>query len=175
MVKYNIFLPINLRRALAIEPDNCRQNYVEACFKAIGPVKTLLDRGVKVVGEFEIGDPTPETYYDILDVYVNREIAKGMDTEKTAPEVYGQGEVYAPEEGVDRIVALKLFTYRSAEFLMAETRIGSLEVGKYADFVVTDRPYLSGPDREIRNNKTVMTVLAGETRYKDPEYNPVRR
>ena len=72
-------------KALAIEPDNCRQNYVEACFKFIGPVKTLLDQGVKVVGEFEMGRPDPETYYDILDVYVNREIELGAGTEATAP------------------------------------------------------------------------------------------
>jgi predicted amidohydrolase YtcJ len=175
MLKYNLYLPINLRRALAIEPDNCRQNYVEACFKFVGPVKTLLDQGVKVVGEFEIGRPDPETYFDILDVYVNREVEIGAGTEATAPETYGEGEVYNPEEGVDRVVALKLFTYRSAEFLYAESKIGSLEVGKFADFVVVDKPYLSGPDREIRDNKTIMTVLANETRYKDPEYNPITR
>ncbi len=171
-LKYNLYVPINLRRALAIEPDNCRQNYVEACFKFIGPVKTLLDQGVKVVGEFEIGRPDPETYFDIFDVYVNREMEMGAGTEATAPERFGDGEVYNPEEGVDRVVALKLFTYRSAEFLYAESKIGSLEVGKYADFVVVDKPYLSGPDREIRDNKTIMTVLANEVRYKDPEYNP---
>jgi hypothetical protein len=175
MLKYNLYLPINLRRALAIEPENCRANYVEACFKFIGPVKTLLDQGVKVVGEFEIGNPNPETYYDILDVYVNREVEIGAGTEATAPERYGDGEVFNPEEGVDRVVALKLFTYRSAEFLYAESKIGSLEVGKLADFVVTDKPYLSGPDREIRDNKTILTVLAGERRYQDPEYKPVVR
>jgi hypothetical protein len=175
MVKYNLHVPVNLRRALAIEPNNCRQNYVEACFKFIGPVKTLLDAGVKVVGEFEIGNPNPETYYDVFDVYVNREMEIGAGTGATAPEKYGEGEVFNPEEGVDRVVALKLFTYRSAEFLYAESKIGSLEVGKYADFVVTDKPYLSGPDREIRDNKTIMTVLAGERRYQDPDYNPVVR
>ena len=63
----------------------------------------------------------------------------------------------------------------SAEFLLAETKIGSLEVGKYADFIVADKPYLSGPDTGIRDNKVVMTVLAGERRYKDPGYNPVTR
>jgi len=175
MLKYNLYLPINLRRAMAIEPDNCRQNYVEACFDFIGPVKTLLDQGVKVVGEFEQGSPTPETYYDIFDVYVNREVEKEGYQVATAPATFGEGVIYGADEGVDRVVALKLFTYRSAEFLMAETKIGSLEVGKYADFVVTEKPYLSGPDHEIRDNKTIMTVLANEIRYKDPAYNPVHK
>ena len=70
---------------------------------------------------------------------------------------------------------MKLFTYRSAEFHYAENKIGSLEVGKYADFAVIDKDYLSGPDTEVRDNKVLMTVLAGETRYRDPQYNPVER
>jgi predicted amidohydrolase YtcJ len=170
MVKYNLYRPINLRRALAIEPDNCRQNYIESCFDFLGPVKTLLDQGVKVVGEAEITNPTPETYFDLFDIYVNREIALGQDARKTVPVKFGEGEVYTPEEGVDRVVALKLFTYRSAEFLHAETRVGSLEMGKLADFIVTDRPFLSGSDREIRDNKVVLTVTAGDIRYQDPKF-----
>lgn len=165
MVKYNLYRPINLRRALAIEPDNCRQNYVEACIEFLGPVKTLLDLGVKVVGEAEITKPTPETYFDLFDIYVNREISLGQDARKTVPEKYGDGEVFTPEEGVDRVVALKLFTYRSAEFLFAETKVGSLEVGKFADFIVTEKPFLSGPDSEIRDNKVIQTVTAGQTSY----------
>ena len=172
LVKYNVYVPINLRRALAIEPDNIRQNYGEAGWRFLGPVKTLLEQGVKVVGEGEIGHPTPDTYFDILDVYVNREIEKGQDTGRTAPRRYGEGEVFTPEEGVDRVVALKLFTYRAAEFHYAEEKIGSLEVGKYADFAVIDRDYLSGPDTQVRDNKVLMTVLAGETRYRDPAYAP---
>ena len=156
-------------------PDNCRQNYVEACFEFLGPVKTLIDAGVKVVGEAEITEPTPETYFDLFDIYVNREISLGQDARKTVPAKFGEGEVFRPEEGVDRIVSLKLHTYRSAEFLHAETRVGSLEIGKYADFIVTERPFLSGADREIRDNKVIMTVLAGERVYRDPAYNPVVR
>ena len=175
LVKYKIYIPINLRRALAIEPDNIRQNYGEPGWKFMGPVKTLLDAGVKVVGEGEIFNPTPETYFDLMDVYVNREIEIGESAGKSVPERYGEGEVYTPEEGVDRVVAMKLFTYRSAEFHYAENKIGSLEVGKYADFAVIDKDYLSGPDTEIRDNKVLMTVLAGETRYKDPEYSPIER
>jgi len=171
-VKYNLYLPINLRRALEIEPDNIRQNYGEPGWAFLGPVKTLIDAGVKVVGEGEIGQPDPETYFDILDVYVNREISEGDANHGWPPETPGQGEVFVPEEGVDRVVALKLFTYRAAEFLYAESKIGSLEVGKYADFVVADKPYLSGPDTGIRDNKVLMTVLAGEPVYQDTQYQP---
>ena len=173
--KYNIYVPINLRRALAIEPDNIRQNYGEPGWKFLGPVKTLLDAGVNVVGEGEIGYPKPDTYFGLMDVYVNREIAKGAEADRSVPDKFGEGEVFQPEEGVDRVTALKLFIYRSAEFHYAEKSIGSLEVGKYADFAIIDKDYLSGPDTEIRDNKVLMTVLSGQTRYQDPEYKPIEK
>ena len=172
---YNIYIPINLRRALAIEPANIRQNYGEPGWKFLGPVKTLLDMGVKVVGEAEIGHPDPTTYFKQADVYVNREISSGTSERRSIPENFGEGEVYVPEEGVDRVVALKLITSRSAEFHYAEDKIGTLEVGKYADFAVIDKDFLSGPDTEVRKNKVLMTVLAGETRYRDEDYKPTER
>lgn len=173
--KYNIYVPINLRRALAIEPDNIRQNYGEPGWKFMGPVKTLLDQGVNVVAESEIGYPDNKTYFNQVDVFVNREISKGTEEGRLIPEKFGEGIVYTPEERIDRVTALKLHTYRSAEFHMAEDFVGSLEVGKYADFAVIDRDFLEGPDTEIRNNKVVMTVLAGRTRYQDPDYKPKER
>ncbi len=175
MVKYNLYLPINVRRSLAIEPQNIMQNYGEPGWKFLAPIKTLIDAGVNVVGEGLIGTATPETYFDIWDVHVNREISEGSDENRMPTEKYGDGIVYQPEEGVDRVVALKLFTRRSAEFLYAESKVGTLEVGKYADFIVTDKPYLSGPDTEIRDNKVVMTVTADDIRYQDPNYDPVMR
>ncbi len=156
-VKYNLYIPIALGRSLRIEPDNCRQNYVEACFDFLGPVKTLLDAGVKVVGE--------SASFDQMDIMVNRTLLDGDHA----------GETFLPEEGIDRIVALKLFTYRSAEFLYAESKVGSLEVGKYADFIVTDKPFLSGPDMEINDNKVVLTVQAGRIAFQDPQYQPQAR
>lgn len=171
MVKYNLYLPINLRRALAIEPTNIEQNYGEPGYAFLGPVKTLLDSGVKVVGEAEIVLPNPSTYLGLLDIYVNREI--GSDGQ--VPSKAGEGTVYSLDEGVDRVVALKLFTHRSAEFLYAESMIGSLEPGKYADFIVVENDYLSGPDAEIKNNKVIMTVQADEIVYQDDAYRVEKR
>ncbi len=172
MKKYNLYIPIDAARSLAIETDNCRQNYVEDCFNFLAPVKTMLDLGVKIVGEAEVVSTNPETYFNRLDVYVNREIANAEGHDYGPPEHGEEGTVIVADEGIDRVVALKLFTHRSSEFLYAEEKIGSLEVGKFADFIVSDRPYLSGPDLEIRDNKVVMTVQAGETVYQDPEYTP---
>ncbi|NNE37255.1 MAG: hypothetical protein HKN08_03035, partial [Gammaproteobacteria bacterium] len=43
MVKYNLYLPINVRRSLAIEPQNIMQNYGEPGWKFLAPIKTLID------------------------------------------------------------------------------------------------------------------------------------
>jgi hypothetical protein len=166
--KYNLYLPINLRRALAIEPSSIDQHYGEPGYAFLAPVKTLLDQGVNVVGEAEIVLPNPSTYIGLLDIYVNREI--GEDGQ--VPDVAGSGTVYSPDEAVDRVVALKLFTHKSAEFLYADSKVGSLEPGKYADFVVLENDYLSGADADIKNNKVIMTVQADETVYLDAEYQP---
>jgi hypothetical protein len=171
LVKYNLYLPINARRSLAIEPANIEQHYGEPGWAFLAPIRTLLDQGVKVVGEGEIGHPTPETYFDLFDVYVNREV--GEDGQ--APAKAGEGTVYVADEGIHRVEALKLFTYRSAEFLYAESKVGSLEPGKFADFVVIENDYLSGPDTQIKDNKVIMTVLAGAPVYKDDSYEPEER
>ena len=168
LIKYNLYLPINVRRALAIEPANIEQHYGEPGYAFLAPVKTLLEQGVNVVGEAEIVLPNPSTYLGLLHIYVNREI--GDDGQ--VPEFAGAGTVYGADEGIDRVVALKLFTQKSAEFLYAESMVGSLEPGKYADFIVVENDYLSGPDAEIKNNKVIMTVQADKTVYQDDEYQP---
>ncbi|MDH3545834.1 MAG: amidohydrolase family protein [Gammaproteobacteria bacterium] len=168
LIKYNLYLPINVRRSLDIEPDNIRQNYGEPGWAFLAPVRTLLDQGVKVVGEGISATLNSGIYFDLFDVHVNRELAD----DGLPPDRHGDGTVYVAEEGIDRVEALKLFTYRSAEFLYAESKIGSLETGKYADFIVVDKNYLTGPDTEIKDNKVIMTVVAGEPVYQDVEFNP---
>ena len=171
MLKYNLYLPINVRRSLAIEPDNIREHYGEPGWAFLAPVRTLLDQGVKVVGEGISAQLNPGIYFDLFDVHVNRELAE----DGLPPAKAGEGTVYIAEEGIHRVEALKLFTYRSAEFLYAESKVGSLETGKYADFIVVEKDYLSGPDTEIKDNKVIMTVLAGETVYQDADYKPTVR
>jgi hypothetical protein len=46
--------------------------------------------------------------------------------------------------------------------MMAEDTIGTLEPGKYADFVVLDNDFFTIPIEEVRELKVVMTGLSGE-------------
>ncbi|HWP83695.1 MAG TPA: amidohydrolase family protein, partial [Terriglobia bacterium] len=71
--------------------------------------------------------------------------------------------VYAPGERTDRIIQLKALTTWGGYYLLRENRIGSLEKGKFADFIVLDRDFLTIPENEIPQVKVLMTVVGGKT------------
>ena len=71
--------------------------------------------------------------------------------------------VLAPEEGTDLMTQLKALTIWGAYYVLREDRLGSLEPGKLADFVVLDRDLLSIPRDDIPNTRVLMTVLGGKT------------
>ena len=77
--------------------------------------------------------------------------------------------VLAPEEGTDLLTQLKALTIWGAYYVLREDRLGSLEPGKLADFVVLDRDLLSIPRDDIPNTKVLMTVLGGDTIHLLPE------
>ncbi len=73
------------------------------------------------------------------------------------------GRYYAEEEGTDLVTQLKASTIWGAYYLLRENRIGSLEQGKLADFMVLDRDIMTIPTEDIPHVKVQMTVLGGKT------------
>lgn len=71
--------------------------------------------------------------------------------------------VLAPEEGTDLLTQLKALTIWGAYYVLREDRLGSLEPGKLADFVVLDRDLFDIPRDDIPNTRVLMTVLGGDT------------
>jgi hypothetical protein len=72
------------------------------------------------------------------------------------------GRVYAPNQRVDRETALKISTIWGAYYLVREDSLGSLEAGKWADFMIIDRDYLTIAEDDIGNVRVLMTVLGGK-------------
>jgi predicted amidohydrolase YtcJ len=66
-----------------------------------------------------------------------------------------------PEESLTREQAIRFYTINNARLLFLEDRIGSLEQGKQADFVILDRDLLACPEDEIRQARPVATYLDG--------------
>ncbi len=53
---------------------------------------------------------------------------------------------------------------------MKEDDLGSLEIGKFADFVVLDKDYLTIPIDQIPEISPQMTVVGGQIRFLTPEF-----
>jgi predicted amidohydrolase YtcJ len=65
------------------------------------------------------------------------------------------------DQQITRQEALRLFTKGNSWFLRMEDKIGTIELGKLADLAVLDRDYFSVPDADIRNIRSVLTVVGG--------------
>jgi predicted amidohydrolase YtcJ len=66
---------------------------------------------------------------------------------------------------ISREDALIAHTRRNALFLFQEDNLGSIQPGKLADLVVLDRDYLTVPADQIKDIKSVMTVVGGRIVY----------
>jgi len=75
--------------------------------------------------------------------------------------VYGK-DPFGRAESVDVHTALRAVTIWAARQMFLEKKIGSIEVGKYADLAVWDRDFYSVPTAEIKNAKCVMTIFDGK-------------
>ena len=71
-------------------------------------------------------------------------------------------EVIHPEQRVTREEALRFYTNWNAWLLNREDVLGSLEPGKYADFVLLDRDILTCPVETVSQAAPLETWLDGK-------------
>ena len=75
------------------------------------------------------------------------------------------GNVHGPSERIDRVTALKSATTWGSYYVLREQKLGSLEPGKFADFFVIDRDYLTMPEEQIPQIRILMSVLGGQAMH----------
>ena len=73
-----------------------------------------------------------------------------------------------PEQRLNREQAIRLYTVNNAFLTFDEGRKGSLEPGKFADFVVLDRDILSCPVEQVKDITVEATYLGGARVYARP-------
>ena len=127
----------------------------------IVPVKSPLEAGIMVVGELsrlDYADGTGPTAAAYLESLITRTNARGV--------------VVAPDEAVDRNTVMKMITTWASYYVLREDRIGSLEPGKLADFVVLNKDWFTVPDAEFSTVEPLMVVLGGKVASLRQEYAP---
>jgi predicted amidohydrolase YtcJ len=116
----------------------------------IVPVRTLLDRGVKVA---LATDNVPTTmFWPIWQVVARKSLVTG--------------EVIAPDQRVDRETALRLATAGGAYLTGDEDRKGAIEPGRLADMAVLSADPLTCPEDDIRDIVAATTVVGGRVVYR---------
>ena len=83
-------------------------------------------------------------------------------TRKNAPE----GKAFFPMQSMTRDEALRSLTIWNAFACKLEDKTGSLEPGKWADFMVVDRDLMTCPEHEILEAKVLKTWVAGDLVWK---------
>lgn len=118
--------------------------------------QSFLDTGVIIAGgsdaPVERGDPLIEFY-----AATARRDLNGF-----------QGENWRPEEALTREEALKMFTLWPAFASFAENDIGSIAVGKKADFTAFNIDLMTAPEADIPKGRAILTVVDGEIIYQAP-------
>ena len=75
---------------------------------------------------------------------------------------------FQPENGLTREQALRAMTIWAARANFQELDRGSLEVGKWADFVILDRDLMQVPEPELLGAQVLATHIAGEQVHPRP-------
>lgn len=110
------------------------------------PGRTYLDAGIALAGS---SDSTVSDYNPFVGIWT-------MVARQTLT-----GRVLGGEERLSRAEAIRLYTSGAAYAMRREARWGSLEAGKWADFVVLDRDILGCDEGEMKEIRPVRTVLGG--------------
>ena len=66
------------------------------------------------------------------------------------------------DQALTRAEALHSFTMGAAYAAHQEDRLGSLEPGKWADFIIVDRDYFECPAAEIDDIRVLQTWVGGQ-------------
>lgn len=79
--------------------------------------------------------------------------------DETTGKILGEDGKVTPKQ------ALIMYTKNSAFFSHDDDKMGSVEVGNYADMVIVDTDFLAGGAEAIKNTKVEKTILGGKVVY----------
>ena len=115
--------------------------------------KSLLDSGARLAFGTDVPVESSDPFAG-LGAAMTREDATGQP--------FGG---WMPEERLSREQAWQAYTNGAAYAAFAEDRLGSLEVGKRADFLIIDQDILLATPAQVRNMRVLQTWIAGKPAF----------
>ncbi len=115
--------------------------------------RSLLDSGTKLAFGTDVPVESSDPFAGL---------SAAMTREDAAGQPFGG---WMPEERLSREQAWQAYTNGAAYAAFAEDRLGSLEVGKRADFLIIDRDILLSTPAQIRNMQVLQTWVAGKPAF----------
>ncbi|OFV94692.1 MAG: hypothetical protein A3F68_11365 [Acidobacteria bacterium RIFCSPLOWO2_12_FULL_54_10] len=126
------------------------KHFGEAALNQIVPRKTAVN--AKLMNSMEIDRPLATSNWNVFDVMIRAVTRESWD-----------GKRYGVNQALNRVEALKTGTIWGAYYTLKEKDMGSLEPGKFADFIVIDKDYLTIPEDQLDDVNVLMTVVGGKT------------
>lgn len=99
----------------------------------------------------------PSEPFSLMHTAVNRKTKEGIDI--------------GPDQAISVQKALQALTINAAWQIKMEDKIGSIKVGKYADFVIVDQNPLIVATEELRNIKVNRTIVNGQTVFLNDDHS----
>jgi predicted amidohydrolase YtcJ len=132
--------------------DNLVYTYGADAVHKMTPVKSLINRGIKVVAE---SDTLEEPFVNPL-----WQMGKFMTRDDH------RGRVWNEQEKITREEALYMYTSWAARYHWDEKILGTIETGKLADVVILGADYMTAAPEEIAKLPVDMTILNGKVVYR---------
>jgi len=112
------------------------------------PVRDILDTNAAVLGGSDWPSVAPDVNPWIgIEAFVTRQ-----DPREQTPGVLW------PEQAISLTEAIEIYTIHGARALRLEHRIGTLEVGKLADFIILDRNIFEIPIKDVGDTQRSRTL-----------------
>lgn len=124
--------------------------------------------------DFLLGSQRTQNFIPIKSLYdagARVTLSSDWDVSSVNPFVGIQNAVTrSPQELPSVEAAIQAYTIEAAYVMRQENKTGSLEVGKWADFIVTDKDVFSIPANQISTTKTLLTYVGGEEVYRSDAF-----
>ena len=153
IVSYGIIFSTQFLQ-LSLDMDVIPGILPDALLKRLYIWRTVVEKGVIVTNGSDSPCSTMNPF-ESMHTAVTRLSERGTNTFEEKPY----------KEALTRLQALRAYTTTAAYSMFKEKELGSLECGKLADFVVTDKDYFTCVEEEIPKIRVLKTYIGGELCY----------